>query len=153
MESLSDMWPRPKIWRLHLLWFSRYLNSKFWSRDYHVMMTSQNFVVMVRNVRDLHTFHMLCWNRLYLLWFSRYWNSKFWSRDYDVIGRGQNFLNPISARPPWVSTTSQSFKFLSILVWEKSPTPKCPSLYTYIPIYLYISLQSHSLYNGSLASS
>ena len=132
MEGLSDAQPRPKIWRLHLLWFSRYLNSKFWSRDYHVIMTSQNFVVMGRNVRDLYTFHMLGYNRLWLLWFSQYSRSKFWSRDYDVIGRGQNFLTPLVhgphgyLQPPKVSS--------SYLFWFRRRVrhQNVPHLYMYV---------------------
>ena len=31
--------------RPYLLWFSSYLTFKFWSRDYHVIITSQNFFI------------------------------------------------------------------------------------------------------------
>ena len=77
--------------RLYLLWFSRYFTFKFWSRDYHVIITSPNFFQMVRQTQNLTRFHMCGCNRLYLLWFSRYSTFKFWSRDYHVIMTSHNF--------------------------------------------------------------
>ena len=39
---------RPKFLKLYRLPFSRYSSFKFWSRDYHVIMTSQKFFIWLR---------------------------------------------------------------------------------------------------------
>ncbi len=49
----------------------------------------------------------------------------------------QNFLNPISARPIWATTTPESIKLLSVLVWAWSVSPIKSYMYA---IWLYIGL-------------
>ena len=45
MKKPFDNLSRPKFSKLYLLPFSRYSSFKFWSRDYHVIMTSQKFFI------------------------------------------------------------------------------------------------------------
>ena len=41
---------------LYVLWFTRYSTFKFWSRDYHVIMTSHNFSIQPNKCRIYHGF-------------------------------------------------------------------------------------------------
>ena len=45
MKRPFDNLSRPKFSKLYRLPFSRYSSFKFWSRDYHVIMTSQKFFI------------------------------------------------------------------------------------------------------------
>ena len=48
MKRPYDYLLRPKFSKLYRLPFSRYSSFKFWSRDYHVIMTSQKFFIWLR---------------------------------------------------------------------------------------------------------
>ena len=48
MERAADNLQRPKFLKLYRLPFSRYTLLKFWSRDYHVIVTSQKFLYMTQ---------------------------------------------------------------------------------------------------------
>ena len=48
MKRPFDYLLRPKFSKLYRLPFSRYSSFKFWSRDYHVIMTSQKFFIWLR---------------------------------------------------------------------------------------------------------
>ena len=45
MERAADNLQLPKFLKLYHIQFPRYTILKFWSRDYHVIMMSQNFLI------------------------------------------------------------------------------------------------------------
>ena len=106
--------------RPYLLWFSSYLTFKFWSRDYHVIMTSDNFSYGPVNSPSTWTFHMRGCNRPYLLWFSRYLTFKFWSRDHVVTWLFQKNSNSPCHTPPTGQLAVGDIFCPQLKPWENS---------------------------------
>ena len=124
MERAADNLQRPKFLKLYRLLFSRYTIFKFWSRDYHVIMTSQKFLVWSSKCTVYQPF---IWGAAIgrtffgslVIWLLNFWRfSRLW-----LILEASRYIHWACRCSWWFSlgriTTVPSHSVIALLVWPQ----------------------------------
>ena len=124
MERAADNLQRLKFLKLYRLLFSIYTIFKFWSRDYHVIMMSQNFLIWSSKCPVYQPFIWgaticcSCFGSI-VIWLLNFWRfSRLW-----LILEASRYIHWACRCSWWFSigriTTVPSHSVIALLVWPQ----------------------------------
>ena len=123
--------------RPYLLWFCRYLTFKFWSRDYHVIMTSPKFFGWPNKCPFYQPFiwgaaiGRICFGSL-VIWLLNFDHVTTWSRDFS------KFFKPFPGMSPMATYEAYNvnWPYIQLLSHNKAPNMIYVSVICHIMSYV-----------------